>query len=123
MRIVQVGCMGMGRHWVSVGRGVPEVNVVGYVDVVPSHLDAIQTDFGIPKDACFSDLGEALDRLRPDGVLIVTPPQFHAPIAVQAMEAGCHVLTEKPLAPTWETCLEMVHASRRTGKIVMVAQN
>lgn len=123
MRIVQVGCLGMGKHWIHIGRQSNSVQVVGYVDINPAHLTAIQDEFGIDASNCFTDLGEAIQSLNPDGVLLVTPPQFHAQQAIQAMQAGCHVLTEKPLAPTRQECLDIIATSKATGKIVMVAQN
>lgn len=123
MRMVQVGCLGMGKWWVQVGLKSTDVDVVGYVDVNPDHLKVIQDEFGIAPSRCYLDLDKALAELKPDAVLIVTPPQFHEPIAVKAMEAGCHVLTEKPLADTWEACLRTVEAVRRTGRTMMVAQN
>ncbi len=123
MRMVQVGVLGMGKWWVQVGLKSPDVEVAGYVDINPDHLKAIQDEFDIAPSQCFVDFDEALKELKPDAVLIVTPPQFHEPIAVKAMEAGCHVLTEKPLADTWEACLRTVEAVRRTGRIMMVAQN
>jgi predicted dehydrogenase len=123
MRLVQVGVRGMGSHWVNVARRSTEVEVVGYVDVVPAHLEALQREHGVPPSACFLDLEQALRTLRPDGVLCITPPQFHRDVAVAALRAGCHVLTEKPLADTWERCLEMVAEARRAGRVLMVAQN
>lgn len=123
MRMIQVGCLGMGKHWVKVGLEQQEVEIVGYVDVAPEHLQEIQKEFHISPDLCYTDFTQALDELKPDAVLIVTPPQFHEAIAIEAMEAGCHVLTEKPLADTWEACRRVVAASKETGKTVMVAQN
>ena len=122
MRMVQVGCLGMGKWWVQVGLKSPDVEVAGYVDVNPDHLKVIQDEFDIQPSRCYLDLDKALAELKPDAVLIVTPPQFHEAIAVKAMEAGCHVLTEKPLADTWEACLRTVQAVRRTGRTMMVAK-
>src|SRR5690606_28343629 len=123
MRMVQVGVLGMGKWWVQVGLSSPDVEVAGYVDINPGHLKVIQEEFGIAPSRCYVDFDRALKELKPDAVLIVTPPEFHEPLAVKAMEAGCHVLTEKPLADTWEACLRTVEAVRRTGRIMMVAQN
>ncbi len=123
MRLVQVGVRGMGNHWVGVGRRSGEVEVAGYVDVVPAHLEQLQQEHGVPASACYGALGEALAAVRPDGVLCIVPPQFHRDVAVQALRAGCHVLTEKPLADTWERCVEMAAEARRAGRVLMVGQN
>ena len=123
VRLVQVGVRGMGNHWVNVGKRSGEVEVAGYVDVVPANLEAMRAEHGVPPSACYADLGEALREVRPEGVLCITPPQFHRDVAVTALRAGCHVLTEKPLADTWEACREMAAEARRAGRILMVAQN
>lgn len=123
MRLVQVGVRGMGNHWVGVGKRSAEVEVAGYVDVVPAHLEQLQQEHGVPAAACYADLGAALQAVRPDGVLCIVPPQFHRDVAVQALRAGCHVLTEKPLADTWERCREMAAEAQRAGRVLMVGQN
>ena len=123
MRLLQVGVRGMGNHWVGVGRRAEEAEVAGYVDVVPAHLEALRKDHGVPESACFTDLAAALEAVRPEGVLCIVPPAFHRDVAVAALRAGCHVLTEKPLADTWESCLEMAAEARRAGRILMVGQN
>ena len=59
---------------------------------------------------------EDLADLRPQAVYVLTPPAFHAAIALQAMEMGCHVLVEKPMADTVEDCEAMI-ATARTRKM------
>lgn len=58
-----------------------------------------------------------------DAVLVATPPAAHARHAVEALEAGCHVLCEKPLAVEPEECQRIVEAARRSGKVATVAFN
>jgi predicted dehydrogenase len=123
VRLLQVGVRGMGNRWVEVGKRSTEVEVVGYVDILPEHLGKMREEHGISEAACFTDLDAALAALRPDAVVIVTPPQSHMDIAIKAMQADCHVLTEKPLADTWVNCRAVVAEARRTGKTLMVAQN
>ena len=57
-----------------------------------------------------------------DCVILVTPDQIHREHAVAALEAGYHVLCEKPLAQTMDDCEAMVAAARRTGKKFMTGQ-
>jgi predicted dehydrogenase len=68
-------------------------------------------------------LGEMLERHRPDVVHIVTPPQTHASLAIQAMEAGCHVLVEKPMAVNLDEAEAMEAAARRHGVKLCVDHN
>ena len=58
---------------------------------------------------------------RPDAVLLCTPPALHVPMACQAIEAGCHVLTEKPLSDSTDGIDTLAALAERQGKKVMVA--
>ena len=58
-----------------------------------------------------------------DCVIVATGDQAHAEISVAALEAGYHVLCEKPLSLTREECLEVVRAARKSGKICAVGQS
>ncbi|MBZ0302053.1 MAG: Gfo/Idh/MocA family oxidoreductase [Anaerolineae bacterium] len=58
-----------------------------------------------------------------DIIDICTPNMYHAPLAIAAMEAGKHVICEKPLAPTPAEILKMIEARDRTGKMLMTAQH
>lgn len=67
------------------------------------------------------DTAELLAREDVDAVYIATPHFLHAPLAVQAMEAGKHVLVEKPIACTLEQADEMIAVSEKTGRALSVA--
>lgn len=58
-----------------------------------------------------------------DAVLVATPPAAHAARAVQALEAGCHVLCEKPLALDADACRQVAAAAQEAGRTVTVAFN
>jgi predicted dehydrogenase len=60
-------------------------------------------------------------RDRPDTVLLCTPPEMHVPMACQAIAAGCHVLTEKPLSDKLDGIDELERLAAANGKKVMVA--
>jgi predicted dehydrogenase len=58
-----------------------------------------------------------------DVIDICTPNNYHAPLAIAALEAGKHVLCEKPLAPTPAEIRQMIDARDRSGKLLMTAQH
>ncbi len=58
-----------------------------------------------------------------DIIDICTPNMFHAPLAIAALEAGKHVICEKPLAPTPDEVRSMISARDRSGKLLMTAQH
>jgi predicted dehydrogenase len=69
-------------------------------------------------------LSEALAAgLEADAVLVAVPPGHHAPVALEALEAGLHCLIEKPLAHTLPAAWAIVRAAERNRRQVMVSQN
>ena len=66
---------------------------------------------------------EAVSSPEVDAVIISTPTKFHAEIALRALEAGKHVLCEKPLARTVEEARAMVEAARRAGRVLKTGFN
>ena len=76
-------------------------------------------DAGRPN--AYSDFDEMLARERPDAVGIFTPNYLHCEFAVRALEAGAHVLVEKPMAPTAAAARKMVDAAAKARRVLMVA--
>ena len=62
-----------------------------------------------------------LEREKPDGVVVCVHADFHARVAIEAMEAGFHVYTEKPPALDLAQCREVLATQRRTGRVCMCA--
>lgn len=71
----------------------------------------------------YSSFGEVLADPAVDLVVLATPNDLHATYAIQAMEAGKHVVTDKPMAVTLAEADKMVAAAKRTGKLLSVFQN
>ena len=70
--------------------------------------------------AFYVDHCEMLAETRPDVVVILTPHPFHAPIAIDCLQAGCHVLVEKPMAVHVAQADAMIEAATRTGRLLAV---
>ncbi len=71
----------------------------------------------------YTDYGEMLQKEKPDLVEICTSPDFHAPVAIAALKAGCHVMCEKPMARTWLECLEVCEVVEQTGRFYQHNEN
>jgi len=99
----------------------PGAEIVGLADTDHGRAKSTAARFGITT-TCRS-LGELIERHRPDVVHIVTPPQTHAALAIQAMEAGCHVFVEKPMAVNLEEAEAMETTARRQGVKLCVDHN
>ena len=123
MRVLQVGIGDFGRGWVQVLMEAAGVGLAGVVDPAPSaRLWAIE-ELGIAEEICFASLDDALNRTAVDAVLVVTPEWTHREVAQAALEAGKHVLVEKPLTTTVQDAQLLIDTAARTGRIVMASQN
>lgn len=115
-RVAVVGYGYWGRKHVRVLNSLPGVSVI-VVDGNPDHLR--EADVQFPQlEASAASLDEVLDRV--DAVLVATPPMSHAGIAMQALNAGKHVLVEKPLSTSVEDAEELVRAAATNNVQLMV---
>jgi len=90
-------------------------------DMNQSLLHEIGDRYGIQKR--YSDFSDMLEKEKPDAVSITVPNKLHMPLTLQAMEAGCHVLCEKPMAINAEEAEKMLKASKACGKKLMINFN
>ncbi|HSU67037.1 MAG TPA: NAD-dependent epimerase/dehydratase family protein [Tepidisphaeraceae bacterium] len=117
---VRVGIVGAG--YVSVYharalRSLPFVDIVGIVDLDKARAQAVAEQFAIPH--IFASL-EALADTLPNVIHILTPPASHASLALQALDMGCHVFVEKPMAETVADCDRMIASAREKGLVLSV---
>jgi predicted dehydrogenase/nucleoside-diphosphate-sugar epimerase len=110
----RVGLVGAGQisefHVAALNR-IPGVEFLGFCDVDAKRAQDAARRFGVRS---FVSL-EALRAARADVVHVVTPPETHAAIALQALELGIHVLVEKPLATDVDDCRRIVAEADRRG--------
>ena len=115
---------GWGRSWAKVLAQNPELaQVVACVDMQPEMLLQLQQDVGVQEGVCYLTLEAALAATEADAVLVTTPVGAHAPVALAALDAGKHVLVEKPFAPSLPEARAVVDAAAACGKVLMVSQN
>jgi predicted dehydrogenase len=118
LRVLVAGCGNMGASHARAYHKMPEFEIVGLVSRGPASRGALSEELGGLRE--FSDYYEALARTRPDLVSINTYPETHGPYAKAAIEAGCHVFCEKPLAMTVEEARAVVDAATaRKRKLVI----
>ncbi len=114
MRIGVIGCGYWGSNHVRVLTELPEVSDVIVIDERPPVLASMLANHvGVLPH---SSLSAALDDI--DALIVATPPVTHAEVALQAIEAGKHVLVEKPMATSTEEARLMVEAADRAGVIL-----
>ncbi len=122
-RIIQVGVGGYGRTWVdTLGQFRDRVSCAALVDVDAVALTTARNRLGMEERNCFSTLRRALDSVDADSVLCVVPPALHEGVIIEALDAGMHVLSEKPIADTMEVSRRIVDHARRSKGTFMVSQ-
>lgn len=124
VRMIQIGLGGWGQDWYrSILRTSDAIDLVGYVDLDPTMLSQARARCALPEERCFSTIGEALDATDADAVLITAALGAHVPVALAALQAGKHVLVEKPFAPTVAEAQQVVAAATERNRVLMISQN
>lgn len=123
MKVIQVGVGGHGGAWLDVAKKNPEVELVGMVDISQENVKNQCRNFGFSEDLYFPTLKEALKKVKADAAVVVTPPRFHCEPVVEALNAGLHVISEKPMAEDMGECKKMVKAAAKAKRMYVVAQN
>ncbi len=110
--------LGIGRHHAQVYAGHPHATLAALCDTDTDRLAERGEDLGVAEDRRFTDheaLFEAAADLDLHAVSVATPNTFHAPVTLAALEAGLHVLCEKPLAMTAADAERMVAEAEARG--------
>jgi predicted dehydrogenase len=122
---VKVGVVGCGyiaqNTHMPIYKKINQATVVAVCDRDLELAEKAATKFSIPK--VYSDLQAMLEHEPLDMVDICTPINTHATLAIQAMEAGCHVLTEKPMAINSAEADEMIAVAKRKQVKLSVMHN
>lgn len=120
---VLTGCGAISRAWLKAIQDMPDVRVVGFVDLYPETAKERAAEFGWTDAAIGSDLAAMLSNTRPDAVFDCTVPEAHMNVTLAALAHGCHVLGEKPLADSMDNARRSVAAAQAAGKTYAVIQN
>jgi predicted dehydrogenase len=130
---VRIGLIGMGGRGMSLLRNLLDIDgvaVTAVCDIVPQRVAAAQArvaEKGQPAPAGYSagetDFENLCQRDDVDMVYVVTPWEWHAPMAVAAMNAGRHVAIEVPAAVTLQECWDLVDTAERTRRHCIMLEN
>ncbi len=123
LRILHVGCGNMSHAWLDAALTLPDVHIVGLVDIFEEAAQQKALAYGLQEVFIGTDLNAALDQTMPDIVFDCTVPEAHYAVTLAALKHGCHVLGEKPLADSMEHAREMVAAAQAAHRLFAVIQN
>jgi len=115
IRVGVVGVGYLGNIHAKIYSKIPGVELVGVVDVDRSNVDKIAAQYGC---VGYTDVQDLIGKV--DAVSIVVPTSLHLETARPFLEAGIHMLMEKPLAPSYEESLELVELAEKSGVLFQV---
>ncbi|MBQ6420549.1 MAG: Gfo/Idh/MocA family oxidoreductase [Clostridia bacterium] len=117
-RIGIIGCGGIanGKHMPALAQLKKDVELVAFCDIVEERAVEACEKYGTPDAKVYTDYKELLKDETIDVVHVCTPNRSHGFITVDALEAGKHVMCEKPMAKTYADAKAMLDAAKRTGK-------
>jgi len=109
-RLILVGPGWWGKRWVRAIQDCEHCDLVGLVARTRKTLAAVCTEFELDPKICATDCRDAFSRIEADVAVILVPPAAHKDVTLAALEAGLHVLAEKPIAATWDDAIRMHEA-------------
>lgn len=121
-QVIVAGCGGMSNAWLDYAAGREDIHIAALVDIYEETAVKMAEKRGL-RVPIYSDISAALHFVNANLVFDVTIPSSHKAVVIAAMEAGCHVFGEKPMAESMEDAREIVKVSERTGKRYSVMQN
>ena len=121
IRLGVIGCGGIAnsKHMPAEKRN-PASEMVAFCDIVEERALKARDDFGSPDSKVCTDYRELLSDKSIDAVLVLTPNNEHCRITVDALNAGKHVLCEKPMAMNYEEAKKMLAARDKSGKVLTI---
>ncbi len=121
MKKLKVGVIGVGNisnEHIKAYLNNPRVELYAFCDINEKQLALMAEKYGVTRT--FTDKDEMLALPELDAVSVCTWNSQHAPCTIAALNAGKHVLCEKPMATTVEDALAMKEAAERSGKLLQI---
>jgi predicted dehydrogenase len=122
-RAVVVGCGEISAWWFQALKGRPDVEIVGLVDLQEAAAAKRRQEMARPAVKIGTDVTAMLAELRPDLVFDCTIPAARASVVEAALRAGCHVLSEKPMANSMAEARRLIQVARESGRTFAIMQN
>lgn len=115
-----IGCGGIAnsKHMPSMKK-LGLFDFVAFCDIVEERASKAKQEYGTEESKVFTDYRELLKE-ELDAVYVLTPNNSHAPISMAALNAGCHVMCEKPMATSYQEAKAMVDAAKENGKLLNI---
>ncbi len=123
LRAGVVGLGWAGQQHMAAYAGAEGVELVGLAGMEDAALATLGDQYGVATEHRYHDWLDLVENGELDVISIATPTTLHRPIAVAALDAGLHVLSEKPMAENGDAAREMVEAAERSDRVLDVSFN
>jgi predicted dehydrogenase len=121
-RIAIVGCGNMANTWIKYAKNRIDAHIVALVDINPENAHRLAQQYLLECNV-YTDLKDAINETNPNLVFDITVPEAHKAIVTTALELGCDVLGEKPMASGMEDANHMLKVVQQTKRSYAVMQN
>jgi UDP-N-acetylglucosamine 3-dehydrogenase len=116
-KVAVIGAGSMGKNHLRVYSELSNVSLVAVSDTDSVNTKTLASRFGIQH---YEDYRVMLEKEKPEAVSVCVPTALHLEVAKTALEAGAHVLVEKPIAATVEDGIELIEIAKSLGRQLMV---
>ena len=117
MKVAVIGVGSMGRNHARVYSELAEAELVAVSDANEKQAGSIAEKFGV---RAYTDYREMLEKEKPEAVSVAVPTVLHEEVGMAVLEAGAHVLMEKPIAATVEEGQRLIAKAKMVGRQLMV---
>ncbi|WP_435011786.1 Gfo/Idh/MocA family protein (plasmid) [Tundrisphaera lichenicola] len=121
MKAALIGAGHIARQHLACLRELPNVELAGVCDLSRAMAESAAERYGVA--GWYTDHRAMLDQVRPDVVHVTTPPTSHYPLAMDALDAGAHVILEKPATVTFEQLEGLIAHAKDRGKSLVEDYN
>ena len=118
LRVAFIGAGGIAGAHMRYYKEMEDVEMVAASDVMAANVQSRCEEYEIPE--AYSDYKKMLKQVKPDAVSVCTPNGLHAPCTVSALNAGAHVIVEKPLALNASEGQKMLDAAKKNRKKLVI---
>ncbi|AOV08642.1 dehydrogenase [Sporosarcina ureilytica] len=121
LKVAVIGCgsIAKNRHLGEFDHN-PNVEIVAVCDIVEERVQEVAEQYGVK---AYTNYEDVLKIEEIDAVSVCLPNYLHAPVSIAALEAGKHVLCEKPMATSIEEADAMIEAAKKNDRKLMIAHN
>src|ERR1700691_2338545 len=123
LRAALVGLSGMSRAWLQAATRIPDLRIVGLADLDVERAKARAAEFSLKDLLVAGDVHALIAESRPDLLFDVVVLSARHEVVSAGLAAGCHVLSEKPMAETLADARDLVARAKAAGRIHAVVQN